>query len=403
MKRTFGSMIAAAVLGAVVPLPSMAAESPIARQALVDADYRKGMLAFQQRCSACHSSADGGLDLAGPNLHGLFKRKVGTKPGFVFSDALKNADFQWTPEKLVAWIADPQGFLAGNNMALPEPVPEADRIPLIAYVMQETGAADWPKPVVPPGVGSGPRAAGAPRAPGATAGGDLAERYPAFWNHLMTNTTRYTLRNGTEEFKFDAYFEKDGSVESSNEKIKGFWHADERDQFCYALYNIPSTTTQLIECFPIVAMSIPRFREELWTSEPIKGVKLTGGIVEGRPLGAEADAGYWKNLYENTMRYEVVVAGEKRVIDMWFNPDKTVKTNTSAAGTWEIITGKGDEAMCYSVTNVQGLDGELAECFPLRLMYNPRIGARWPSKFKNGMDYWCTVVAGRDGGTKPAG
>jgi hypothetical protein len=40
---------------------------------------------------------------------------------------------------------------------------------------------------------------------------------------------------------------------------------------------------QLIECFPIVAMTIPSFREELWTSEPAPGFKLTGGIVAGRP------------------------------------------------------------------------------------------------------------------------
>lgn len=387
---------------ALLAQTAQAANEPkIEREALVSADYRQGMVAFQQRCSACHSSADGGLDLAGPNLHGVFKRKVGTKPGFAYSDALKDAGFQWTPEKLAAWLADPNGYLPGNRMGLPEAVPAGDRVALIAYVMQESGAADWPKPAMPAAAGSGVRAVGAPRDPSAVADEDLAKRFPAFWNHLMTNTTRYTLKNGKDEYKFDAYFEKDGSVEANNEKIKGFWHADERDMFCYALYNLPVAPTQFVECFPIVAMSIPRFREELWTSEPVKGVKLTGGIIEGRPLGTEADAGYWKNLYENTMRYEVVVAGEKQVIDMWFNADKSVKTNSAAAGTWEIVKGGGEEAMCYSVKNVKGLDGELAECFPLRLMYNPRIGARWPSKFKNGMDYWCTVVAGRENAKKP--
>jgi hypothetical protein len=30
------------------------------------------------------------------------------------------------------------------------------------------------------------------------------------------------------------------------------------------------------------------------------------------------------------------------------------------------------------------------------LMYNPRIGARWPSAFSEGVPYWAEVVAGRE-------
>ena len=53
--------------------------------------------------------------------------------------------------------------------------------------------------------------------------------------------------------------------------------------FCYALDGIPGKPSQLVECFPIAAMAIPRFAEQLWTSKPTEGVTLHGGIVAGRP------------------------------------------------------------------------------------------------------------------------
>lgn len=388
-RTTLWAMVATGLAAASVHTGALAAEpAAIPREALVSADYRQGMIAFQQRCSACHSAADGGLDLVGPNLYGVFSRKVGMKPGYNFSDALRKAGFQWTPARLQAWLADPEGYLPGNRMTVPEAVPPGDRVALLSYLMLETGAADWPKPEIP--VAS---TAASGRPPGSV---PLEERFPSFWNHLMTNTTRYRMESAAGELKFDAYFEADGSIAASIEAIRGFWHADDRDMFCYALYNIPLAPGQLVECFPIAAMSIPRFREELWKSEPVAGVKLTGGIVAGRPTGVDADAGYWKNLFANTMRYEVVVDGAPQVMDLWFNEDKTVTSNGPARGTWLVQGGQGQEEMCYAVTGLPGLDGALEECFPLRLMFNPRIGARWPSKFKNGMGYWCEVVAGRD-------
>ncbi|MCU0761134.1 MAG: c-type cytochrome [Steroidobacteraceae bacterium] len=253
----------------------------VTREQLVAANYRQGMVAFQQRCSACHSLADGGKDLAGPNLYGMFSRAAGSKPGFRFSAAMQSAGFTWTAQRLIELVAAPDGYPPGSSMALPEPVPEADRIALASFLMVETGGADWPRPAPP----AAARGAAGPDAP-------LAERFPSFWNHLMRNTTRYRLeREGAEPYRFDVYFRTDGSAAASDPAIKGFWHVDETDTFCYALHGLPVEPTQFVECFPVVAMSIPRFREELWTSTPVPGVRLTGGIVAGRPAAAEAKGG----------------------------------------------------------------------------------------------------------------
>ncbi len=246
----------------------------IPRGALVGANYRQGMVAFQSRCSACHSLADGGTNLVGPNLYGVFKRKVGSKADFNFSDALENGGFTWTPARLVAWTADPKGYLQGTTMMLPEPVPPADRVALMSYLMLETGAADWPKPQPPRAV-----AAAGPNAP-------LVERFPSFWNHLMNNTTRYKINGPAGELRFDAYFNSNGTVTTSVKEMQGFWREMPGEQFCYALMNVPNDMRQLIECFPIVAMSIPRFNDELWKTTPVPGFELTGGIVAGRPDAA---------------------------------------------------------------------------------------------------------------------
>jgi cytochrome c len=253
-----------------------AAPADVTRDQLVAANYRQGMVAFQQRCSACHSLAEGGNDLAGPNLHGMFARAAGTKPGFRFSPAMQRLGERWTAARLMALLADPDGFIPGSTMQLPEPVPEADRIALLSFVMLETGGADWPRPA-PPRVAD---------RRGSVAGGaalPLAARFPSFWNHLMTNTTRYRLEAGGEPYRFDVYFQTDGTATASDPRIKGFWHVDADDMFCYALHGLAVAPGQFVECFPVVAMSIPRFREDLWTSRPMPGLVITGGIVAGRP------------------------------------------------------------------------------------------------------------------------
>ena len=95
----------------------------------------------------------------------------------------------------------------------------------------------------------------------------------------MTNTTRYRMETPGGEVRFDAYFNADGSVSSSEKTIRGFWNTVERkgmEFFCYALDGIPAKPSQLVECFPIAAMAIPRLADPLWTSKPTEGVILIG-------------------------------------------------------------------------------------------------------------------------------
>lgn len=253
-------------------LPVLAGAAAPTRDALVAADYVRGRSAFEQRCSACHTLADGGGNLTGPNLYGLMKRQAGATPGFDSSPALSAAGFRWDPAHLADFIVAPAAVVPGTRMALPEPVPEADRVPLIAFVMLETGAADWPRP-----------AAAMAKDPSTDKSRPISERFPSFWSHLMTNTTKYRMETPDGEVRFDAYFNTDGTVTASNPAIRGFWQIDSRDFFCYAVNGVPAKPSQFIECFPVRAMAIPRFAPELWTSTPTAGVTLHGGIERGRP------------------------------------------------------------------------------------------------------------------------
>ena len=255
------------------------AQEKLSMDALKEADYMKGKQTFQGRCSACHTLSDDSGDIAGPNLWGVFDREVGSKEGFTYSDTLVEEDFEWTPDRLDAWLADPKGYLPGNIMGIPEPVPDADRMDLLSFMLIETGKVDWPRPETAFAESQADKSL------------PPSERFPSFWNHLMYNTVRYRWEDTEtgEEYRFEVYNKTDGSIASNQKGVYGFWYITDWDFFCYALNGLPVSVGHMVECFPVAAMAIPRFSEELWTSKPQPGVKLHGGITPGRPDWVYAD------------------------------------------------------------------------------------------------------------------
>lgn len=112
--------------------------------ASLPAPYNTGDLENGKRkfalCRSCHTVTEGGPNMTGPNLYGIFGRKAGTAPGYNYSDAVKNAGFTWDADHLDHWLTNPQNFLPGAKMP---PVAglkdEKDRVDLIAYLKIETG------------------------------------------------------------------------------------------------------------------------------------------------------------------------------------------------------------------------------------------------------------------------
>ena len=66
------------------------------RQIQLVANPEKGALLFQQRCSMCHTTQEGGSpNISGPNLHGLFGRQAGTLPEYNYSADLRASRIVW--------------------------------------------------------------------------------------------------------------------------------------------------------------------------------------------------------------------------------------------------------------------------------------------------------------------
>jgi cytochrome c len=87
------------------------------------------------RCQACHSLD---YDRTGPHHCGLFGRRMGSVPGFPYSDAMKRADIIWSAGTLDRFLANPGTAVPGTSMGYAGVRDPAERGALIAYLKEAT-------------------------------------------------------------------------------------------------------------------------------------------------------------------------------------------------------------------------------------------------------------------------
>jgi cytochrome c len=107
------------------------------------ADLANGRSKFAS-CRACHTLTDGAPSMTGPNLWGLFGRQVGSKEGFNYSPAARDADFAWDTGNLERWLDNPKQFLPGNRMIFTGIHDADDRRDVIAFIATQTQAPPAP-------------------------------------------------------------------------------------------------------------------------------------------------------------------------------------------------------------------------------------------------------------------
>jgi cytochrome c len=87
------------------------------------------------KCHNCHSLVAAEGDRQGPNLHGVFTRKPGSKPGYPYSAAVKGLALpQWTYSEVDKWVSNPQNYVDGTKMMFNGVADPIDRRDLIAYL-----------------------------------------------------------------------------------------------------------------------------------------------------------------------------------------------------------------------------------------------------------------------------
>jgi len=355
--------------------------------ALKQADMISGEQTWQQYCAFCHTLRNGQANMVGPNLYQLFKRKVGTKSDFDYSEALLQDGRDWTPKLFADYVQEP-GSVIPNN-AMPAVDLPADKVfSLVAFVMRAGGSVDWDEPM---------------QATASTGGLDaeLQASKPEFWSQYMDNTVKFTLpRDNGETYSFVAYFNPDGTVTGNNRGLQGIWRMRDKRNFCYSIERVGVHPYEWMYCMQPKADKDLEFGKIIKSFVPTKGheeFEIEVSFLEGRPHPLEGDAhpDYWTFLFNNISRYEIKVDGEVFIVDASFNPDKTITSSQGVTGAWRTEGSAGkDDRMCYYLNGVPGVPGELSECFALVLMFNPRLGARWPSRFEQGNTYWAEIVEG---------
>ena len=109
--------------------------SPVA--VATDADLIRGERIFQMQCAGCHAVTPGD-HRAGPSLYRVLGRPAGDAEGFEYSPAMGEADLIWTPERLDAFLENPEQVVPGNRMVF-WGLDEREREQVIRYLEQVGG------------------------------------------------------------------------------------------------------------------------------------------------------------------------------------------------------------------------------------------------------------------------
>ena len=93
-------------------------------------DVQRGAVLYQQHCTACHAVDSNKI---GPAHRGVMGRRVGSLPGYKYSNELAASRLRWTPQTLNKWLADPEELVSGQRMGFQVEDPQ-ERANLIAYL-----------------------------------------------------------------------------------------------------------------------------------------------------------------------------------------------------------------------------------------------------------------------------
>ena len=128
------------IVDRVAPPPADA--QPIAYY-LARADAARGQ-AFFQRCGYCHSIEPGSPHALGPNLRGVMGRPIASRPGYAYSQALRDKSGSWDWETASRFLQLPRAFAPGTRMAFAGVRDPQDRADVMLYLNRQGGSLAEP-------------------------------------------------------------------------------------------------------------------------------------------------------------------------------------------------------------------------------------------------------------------
>jgi cytochrome c len=103
-------------------------------------DVKAGKQVFAL-CTACHTIGQGQPNTVGPNLHGVFGARAGTKPGFGYSPGLRATGWTWDAQHIDAWVTAPGKLVPDTAMVFIGIKDPKQRTDLIAYLKVASSVA----------------------------------------------------------------------------------------------------------------------------------------------------------------------------------------------------------------------------------------------------------------------
>jgi cytochrome c len=121
------------------PLGPLAAAADAAGGPAAEGADPHGARVFRA-CAACHAlTPEGGANMAGPSLHGLFGRRMGSLPGYRYSERLSRGDIVWTRETVADLFArGPDVVVPGTTMPVQRVEEAGDLAALVRFLEQTT-------------------------------------------------------------------------------------------------------------------------------------------------------------------------------------------------------------------------------------------------------------------------
>ena len=100
---------------------------------LAIADINEGEK-YIKKCVACHSFKNDGKNKLGPNLYGVFNRKIASIEEFSYSKALKDIGLNWNNDNLDSFLLSPKKWVPGTKMVFVGIKNDQERANVIKYL-----------------------------------------------------------------------------------------------------------------------------------------------------------------------------------------------------------------------------------------------------------------------------